>query len=198
MSGCIIDGCGGRIVGWNLCKKHYDAEYRRSAPKCRRCRNKAASRSNPYCRKHMRKSHGHPRESCVFCESPAVSLGLCYKHYRQRDYLIRGGRQQESYGRRMDGLIRFLGGRCVKCGIDDRNVLQLHHRNNDGAACRAAGRSCRWYMAHHEEAIADGLELLCANCHMIESRTMGYNKKKGREMTAFETRLTAFVPRHRR
>lgn len=59
--------------------------------------------------------------------------------------------------------LEFLGGICVKCGLDDNRVLEFHHK--DGT--RKGGPTMPQLNYSLEEA--KKCELLCANCHRIES-----------------------------
>lgn len=55
--------------------------------------------------------------------------------------------------------IEYLGGKCTKCGIDDKRVLQLHHKNKPK---KGEMRQASWKLIKNGE-----VELLCANCHLI-------------------------------
>jgi hypothetical protein len=67
-------------------------------------------------------------------------------------------------------IVATLGGRCVRCGLDDGRVLEVHHLDNDGHADRRqgiTGRTVRFMkmVRSHPEKYC----LLCANCHRLVS-----------------------------
>ena len=58
--------------------------------------------------------------------------------------------------------------RCVRCGIDDIDVLCLDHINNDGNIHRKHKRGAgtvyyKWLRNHH---FPKGFQVLCANCNL--------------------------------
>lgn len=61
--------------------------------------------------------------------------------------------------------IKFLGGKCVRCGWHgDQAALQFHHlKGKDFTIGNAANKSWDFIKTEIQKCI-----LLCANCHMIE------------------------------
>jgi len=70
---------------------------------------------------------------------------------------------------RMEAVLA-LGGNCANCGEDDVRVLQIDHINGGGSAERKTSKA--WgtnLLARVISGDVDGLQLLCANCHMIKT-----------------------------
>lgn len=71
--------------------------------------------------------------------------------------------------------IKYLGGRCTKCGwIGNQAALQFHHKNpkeKDFVLGNVANKSWDSIKAEMQKCI-----LLCANCHAIEHSTKNGNK----------------------
>ena len=70
------------------------------------------------------------------------------------------------YLRLRAGLIEFMGGKCARCGYDDRRALQIDHI----IAC--GGNRKRWSKLH-QDIMGDPrwyerYQLLCANCNAIK------------------------------
>lgn len=61
-----------------------------------------------------------------------------------------------------DEAIARCGGKCRDCGIDNRMVLQFHHRDPSLKKAEALATSTKRFW---EEV--DKCDLLCANCHLI-------------------------------
>jgi hypothetical protein len=73
-------------------------------------------------------------------------------------------------------VLNALGGKCVRCGIDDWRVLQIDHINGGGSKERKQVTSIdRYYkdMLHSPEKY----QVLCANCHQIKR----YEEHEGRK-----------------
>ena len=85
------------------------------------------------------------------------------------------------YKRTRDKAIICLGGKCVGCGIDNFDVLQFDHINNDGYIERkytngirnvndaGIGRQLYAKIIKYDE-IAMKYQLLCANCNMLKHK----------------------------
>ena len=82
--------------------------------------------------------------------------------------------KREIVWKRKKELIELLGGKCRRCGIDDIRTLDFHHKDSNKKSDRLKYKKgkrtidnfCR--MILYKEEI-DNLELLCANCHRIET-----------------------------
>lgn len=64
-------------------------------------------------------------------------------------------------------LIKFLGGKCRGCGLDDTDVLVFDHKNNDGRLDKRRMHNTtivKYYLDHIREAKRK-LMLLCHNCN---------------------------------
>jgi|SRR5882762_199928 len=70
-------------------------------------------------------------------------------------------------------IINILGGKCSRCGFEDRRTLHTHHVFGGGALERKV-LSARRYKLYNliVKSRREGVskyELLCANCHVIET-----------------------------
>ena len=69
-------------------------------------------------------------------------------------------------------IMEKLGGRCVRCGFDDRRALQIDHVRGSGRKDYAYN-SGRWGggMSYYYRVLKDETgkyQLLCANCNQIK------------------------------
>jgi hypothetical protein len=70
-------------------------------------------------------------------------------------------------------VVTLLGGKCVRCGIDDSDVLQIDHRNGGGCKEIKALGSGYPYLKRVRNAVLNSkrrksvsrYQLLCANCN---------------------------------
>lgn len=66
-------------------------------------------------------------------------------------------------------IVKKLGSKCVKCGITDIRVLDIHHKDIT-KKIRPKDKSYIWSRRLKDwEKNIDTLELLCANCHRIHT-----------------------------
>lgn len=77
--------------------------------------------------------------------------------------------QRNLFRAKRDLLLLELGGKCSKCGISDYRVLDIHHSNPEKKQYKPTH-------SNHKRILdwqinKDELELLCANCHRIETHT---------------------------
>ena len=76
-------------------------------------------------------------------------------------------------------VLNILGSKCTGCGIEDKEVLQTDHINNDGNQDRKHLGSYFHMMSFYsrnELACKTSLQLLCANCHLKKTKKEGlYN-----------------------
>jgi len=79
-----------------------------------------------------------------------------------------------------DGILSLLGNKCIKCGFDDRRVLQIDHKDGGGLKhMRTFSCELQYYIAVLNE-LKEGsqdYQLLCANCNWIKR----YEEKEGPE-----------------
>lgn len=78
---------------------------------------------------------------------------------------------------KIEALTHYGNGRaaCVRCGIDDLDVLTLDHIDNDGHKTRlSVNRSLRTgdtrYGVLRSKGWPSGLQTLCANCNLKKER----------------------------
>lgn len=90
------------------------------------------------------------------------------KSYRRRYKYIRKWHKDYNNLHRLK-LIKFLGGKCIKCNFSDYRALQVDHINGGGVKeLREFGsRHPRKYLAIIKEN-PDKYQLLCANCNWIK------------------------------
>jgi hypothetical protein len=63
-------------------------------------------------------------------------------------------------------LLALFGGKCVRCGFDDKRALQLDHVNGGGRKeFRDLGA---WSLYRKALKHPEGYQLLCANCNWIK------------------------------
>lgn len=90
----------------------------------------------------------------------------------------------EGYKMKRLELLKFLGGKCVRCGYKrDIRALQFDHKEGDGNEERKirSGYSFWIYYSKHPELARARLQILCCNCNMIkkfERHEWGRNKEK--------------------
>lgn len=109
----------------------------------------------------------------------------CYKEENRQKY-IKMTSEQKALRRIKTALrsrklrndaIKYLGGKCVKCGISELEVLELDHILNDGAYQRDIKKQYSYKMW---KQILNGertdIQVLCANCHRRKTNkfTMKY------------------------
>ena len=79
--------------------------------------------------------------------------------------------KRETYAQLRERVIQMLGGKCAVCGIDDRRVLQIDHKDGRGAEDRRTykrGRNSSIdYLNHIIEHTAN-YQILCANHNWIK------------------------------
>ena len=83
----------------------------------------------------------------------------------------RSNRNQSRYAVRIRSeIINLLGGKCFRCNVDDRRVLQIDHVNDDGKKERGRDGCSSVYYRKIKEGLIQGrddLRCVCANCHLI-------------------------------
>lgn len=87
-------------------------------------------------------------------------------------------RNREYYKRLREKIIKQLGGKCCKCGFNDKRALQVDHINGGGTR-ETKGMTRSYYLFVLRE-LKNGdqnkYQLLCANCNWIKR----YEKKEVR------------------
>jgi hypothetical protein len=72
-------------------------------------------------------------------------------------------------------VINAYGGACAQCGVADIRCLQLDHVNGGGSAHRNEVMGTKntagigFYAKMRQQGYPPGLQVLCANCHMIKT-----------------------------
>lgn len=112
---------------------------------------------------------------CLECNSPAMpGFSLCTKHQCRQ---ARGRRTRHEKGR--NAFLDLLGGQCVRCGVDDKRVLQLDHVNGDDRTFKPGSWAEKEEYQQHILANPNEYQVLCANCHVLKTREGNeYNKRR--------------------
>lgn len=81
-------------------------------------------------------------------------------------------------------LLKWLGNKCVVCGISDPEMLQIDHVYNNGFLDRdrfGSSLAMYTYYLNHPEEAKERLQILCAN----------HNWKKRKEAQKIQAKITA-------
>lgn len=142
---CSIEDCKKPNYGKHLCNKHYQRFRRTGGIYLLRKKN-----------------------TCKYkdCKDNCWSNEFCLKHYT---YITR----YENRLLKKLAVYSYLGGKCMNCDEDDKDVLNLDHINNDGYKLRKSDGS-RIPVNYTKilkriksgEKIKDELQILCANCNL--------------------------------
>ena len=73
-------------------------------------------------------------------------------------------------GELRDRIFNLLGKKCVWCGYDVRDALQIDHINGGGRKEIASFSSITAYYNHILETKGNGYQILCANCNTLKAR----------------------------
>jgi len=87
--------------------------------------------------------------------------------------------ERKSRGRYKKIIMDLLGGRCVRCGINDWRVLQIDHVNGGGTKEKKRYGGNGYYI-HIIRKLKEGskdYQLLCANCNWIKKYENGEVRK---------------------
>ena len=101
-------------------------------------------------------------------EHPAWKGGVSQDKSR---YRYQFGYQREYKRRQRNAILEALGGKCSKCGFQDKRALQIDHINGDGARERKIGEYKGGFEKHVLQSFLRGdnvYQLLCANCNWIK------------------------------
>ena len=152
--------------------------------KCERCKKefrKYNYRPSKYCSAECYLLARWGKRNCPNCGKKS-KIRYCSKKCQQ-DYWDKNGyriyKKAQRFLERKLEIINLLGGKCVKCGINNYKVLDINHI--DRSKKRRPTDKKRVYtwsfrLNEWKENIKN-LELMCANCHRIHTwEQMGYGK----------------------
>ena len=69
---------------------------------------------------------------------------------------------------RRKSLIRWMGGKCVGCGLEDEVVLEFDHIDRKSKSFLLSAVGTKWSRLLEE---AKKCQLLCANCHTKKTKS---------------------------
>jgi hypothetical protein len=125
---------------------------------------------------------------CTRCPNPAEpGMTLCsgcrekrgryLREYEKSETRIRKNREKVIlYQKKIrDDVLRHYGGKCFRCGLEDLDLLLLHHSNGDGFQHRQKTKTAggfRFYRRLQKDGYPEGLQVLCRNCHVLAHREL--------------------------
>jgi len=136
-------------------------------------------KDSKYCSKDCYISKRWGQKTCKFCNKKIIGRRYCNEkcqrgYWNINDYHL--NKKKRIWDRKME-IINKLGGKCIKCGIDDFRILEINHIDRSKKK-RPQNRQYNWTRRLKEwNENIDNLELLCANCHRLHTwEQMGYGK----------------------
>ena len=97
--------------------------------------------------------------------------------YYQENKELRKKKAREKYARTKKMVTELLGGKCMRCGFEDKRVLQVDHINGGGSKHFKVKGSAYTTYAEMVGSIKNKeklYQLLCANCNLVEAFEKGY------------------------
>lgn len=143
--------------------KYFKEYYKKNSEKVNEYQREWRKKNRDKCRKFNKKYNLKNKEY--------------YKNYyyenKEKLILLNKKRRQDNKAK----AIKYLGGRCVKCGImyDGKNacIFQLHHKNSEDKRIKRkqkliTERALNYNTWSNIKKELGQCDLLCANCHFIE------------------------------
>lgn len=93
------------------------------------------------------------------------------RRYRQENKDKARATQREQWAKYRQEAIDALGGKCIRCGEEDRRVMQIDHIEGGGASDKRTRGSWQRLRAVPNEV--ERFQLLCANCHARKTYESG-------------------------
>ena len=127
----------------------------------------------------LRRGFGKYCSRACFWESTRGAGGTPRK---RRAFVVgRYNNSPKSIKNRRIELIKYLGGRCVRCQNDDMRVLELDHINGGGYMIRKRDGTNRHirFLSNNPEEAKSIVQVLCANCNRIKKHENNENPNKG-------------------
>jgi predicted nucleic acid-binding Zn ribbon protein len=116
-----------------------------------------------------------PERKCKICETPytpcRTDSSCCSPKCESALNRRRMGKEyyrnfgMKSYRVQRTKVFNLLGGKCIRCGIDDHRVLQLNHINGGGRKDRT--RISKVFVAILNGTRRHEFDLRCANCNIL-------------------------------
>jgi len=143
----------------------YAREYKKKHPEKIKEQKKRYYEKNreQILRKQRKKQRKHRKENRNKIRVYAVEWGK-----KNRD---KRSQYSRKYQKKMHGgVIEMLGGKCVICGITDKRVLQMHHKDGGGyKEFKRVGAYKLYRMILQGERSTEDLEVRCSNCNLIHA-----------------------------
>jgi hypothetical protein len=87
--------------------------------------------------------------------------------------------ERESARRKRVAVLSALGDKCNRCGFSDTRALQIHHTVGSYREDKKVFGTGAHYYRNVLKLISTGkYELLCANCHAIETFEQGSQRRR--------------------
>lgn len=140
---------------WREYKQKYSKEYGQ--------RDYVKERHRDSCRKYIHSSHGKDKMKQYQIQFEMSGRASYTRKIYRRDKRL--------------ALVSIMGGKCVICGIDDVNVLDIDHVNGDGRDERSIygdSREVCFYYLKNPDKIPGRIQLLCKNCHYRKTHKERY------------------------
>jgi len=100
------------------------------------------------------------------------------KEYYRKNVTARRQATKEYFRKARIAVVEMLGGKCIRCGFDDRRALQIDHIGGNGTKDRKKITGVYWNSVM--KSVLNGEEkyqLLCANCNWIKRYEKGEHRK---------------------
>lgn len=141
-----------------MSKSSMDWYYKNRAEVNRKRRERYKSDTN-YRLKELQRSRDYA------CRNPDI-IRAKKKEYWEQNKVKHRRLSYKWQSNRIQVVIRLLGSKCIRCGFNNLPALQIHHKTDKD-------RKLDFLKLDYD---LNKLELLCANCHMIEHYNKNYRK----------------------
>jgi hypothetical protein len=153
----VCELCSSPFYARGFCVKHYQVEYYHRFPE--KCRKKTL--------KWVKLDRKKNPEKYKLSDKKRYQAGKkTYLAYERKHHDKRKIQKRLIMRKHREDLIKFMGGKCIKCGFNDIRALQVDHINGGGCKERKAIGLATFY--HNVRIDPKKYQLLCANCNWIK------------------------------
>lgn len=100
------------------------------------------------------------------------------KTYYPKNRLEKCRKQREIRQKRLQFIVDFFGGKCVRCGFIDIRALQMDHTFGRNGGPKSGNIDSRYaFVKNNPEKAKAMYQLLCANCNFIKREINGEHRK---------------------